>query len=158
MQINHLKGVILFNINVFTASVQYLLSKVLYHRHPTLQPSQLLTVRGIIATIFGFLYVNKDIKLAMWDGVPEGNTFLLIQRIMCNCLSVIINFTVIKYMSLIYVGVAQNLSPLLIVVMSYFCLGERINKQDLVLLFVTFVGVVIVIYGMSVERGVYRGR
>ena len=38
-ELNHKKGVILFNINVLMVSICYMLSKMIYRRNPLIEPS-----------------------------------------------------------------------------------------------------------------------
>ena len=60
--------------------------------------------------------------------------------------------TVIKYFSLIYIGLAQNITPLVTIVMSYFMTGERLKSIDIILIFITFIGVTFISYGFYLKE------
>ena len=57
--------------------------------------------------------------------------------------------SIIKYLSLVYVGVSQNATPLITVFMSFMMTGERLKRQDIVLLAITFVGVTLITIGFK---------
>lgn len=52
-------------------------------------------------------------------------------------------------MSLVYVGISQNVAPLVTVVMSYFMTGERLKNIDIIMLLITFGGVSLISYGFK---------
>ena len=50
---------------------------------------------------------------------------------------------------MIYIGLAQNVTPLVTIVMSYFMTGEKLKKIDIGLIFVTFIGVTLISIGFG---------
>lgn len=56
-------------------------------------------------------------------------------------------FTAIKYFPLVYVSLVVTLGPLLTAVLSYFMLKVTLTKLDLVVLLISFVGVIVMITG-----------
>ena len=97
------------------------------------------------------MIVNKNIKKVVWDDVPRKYVWGLALRSIQATLQILIMFTVIKYLSLVFVGMAQNLTPLVTIIMSYFATGERLKLIDLILIFVTFVGVSCITVGIVKE-------
>ena len=59
----------------------------------------------------------------------------------------LIQFTIVKYLEMTYIGIAQNLTPLLTVIMAYFMIGEKIKSIDILMIIIGFGGVTMVIYG-----------
>ena len=50
-------------------------------------------------------------------------------------------------MPLIYLGLSHNSTPVVLVVMSYYMLKERLEKVDLVILGLTLIGVTFITFG-----------
>ena len=109
----------------------------------------MLFARGIISTIFSVIITNKELKKVVWDGVPlEQFKNLAIRSSQATCL-ILIQFTIVKYLSLVYIGLAQNCTPLVTVIMSYLMTGEEIVCVDILLILITFVGVTLVTIGFK---------
>ena len=53
----------------------------------------------------------------------------------------------IKYFPLIFVSLISNLTPLLTAILSFFILKEKLAKLDIIILFVSFIGVTLLITG-----------
>jgi drug/metabolite transporter (DMT)-like permease len=81
----------------------------------------------------------------IWDSVPRSQFQNLAIRSCQGSLLILIQFTIVKYLSLIYIGVAQNCTPLVTVLMSYFMTGERVKMIDIVMILITFIGVSFII-------------
>ncbi len=47
-------------------------SKVLFKRHPSLNPAKLITVRNIFAMLIVTVLMNRDFKRYMFDSVPRS--------------------------------------------------------------------------------------
>ena len=106
-------------------------------------------MRGVISTLFSILYVNRRLKYVVYDSVPKKQFKNLFIRGSQATLLILIQFTIAKYLSLVYIGLAQNITPLVTVVMSFYMTGERIKRLDLALIFVTFIGVTLVTLGFA---------
>lgn len=78
--VNSTRGILLINLHALIMSVSMLCAKFIYIYNPLLQPYQLLCIRGFISTAFSVLYVNKDLKHALWDGLPQGCFSMLVKR------------------------------------------------------------------------------
>ena len=109
--VNATRGVVLINLQVLCMSVGMLCAKFIYVANPRLQPYQLLCVRGFVSSAFSVLYVNKNLKNAIWNDLPPGCLPMLVKRCVQGVLTIFITFTIVKYLSLIYVSLAQNMVP-----------------------------------------------
>ena len=56
------KGILFMNLYILVLVLATLGAKFIYHRHPEMEPEQLLMGRGIFACVFVVLIVNKDMK------------------------------------------------------------------------------------------------
>ena len=65
------KGVLYINIYGILLSLCILLASMVYHRNPEMLPEELLFLRGIAGTFLCIAIVNKDLKYAVYDGVPK---------------------------------------------------------------------------------------
>jgi drug/metabolite transporter (DMT)-like permease len=54
---------------------------------------------------------------------------------------------IVKYVSLVYIGLTYNISPVATVVMSYVILGEKLSLTNLILFGVTLAGVILIVIG-----------
>ena len=61
---------------------------------------------------------------------------------------------IVKYLSLVYDGIARNTVPLVVVILSYFMSGLRVKSKDLILIVVTFVGVSLITIGYEKPKSV----
>ena len=51
-----------------------------------------------------------------------------------------------------YIGIAQNLTPIITVFMSYFMVGEKIKCIDVLMILIGLVGVTLVTYGFTQKQ------
>ena len=59
----------------------------------------------------------------------------------------IFEFSVIQYISLIYLGIGFNLTPLVTLFVSFYLTGETFKKSDYIFLAVSFTAVSMITYG-----------
>ena len=103
---NPKKAILLIMGSIFCLSLTFLTSKFIYQRNSDIQPCQLLFARGVISTLFSIMITNKDLKYVIWDGIPkEQFKNLAVRSFQATCL-ILIQFTIVKYLSLIYIGLA----------------------------------------------------
>ena len=60
-----------------------------------------------------------------------------------------LELTIVKYLSLVFQGVARNLSPIATMIMSAFWTGEKFKTVDIIFLVVSLLGVTAITYGFS---------
>ena len=104
-------------------------------------------MRGVISTLFCVLHVNKNLKQVVWDTVPSTHFKFLLVRCAQNSLFILIQFTIVKYLSLIYIGLATNMTPLFTIIISYVLTGEKLKPTDIGLILISFVGVTFITLG-----------
>ena len=128
-------------------SLTYLLSRILYIRHRNLTPEVLLGTRTLIATMILALWHNVRLKNIMVDSVPPHMYKNLFLRCLQACFLNVFEFTVVKYVSLIFQGIALNLSPISTMILSFFITGEAIKMEDIIFIIISFMAATLITYG-----------
>ena len=96
------KGVLYINLYGILFAVCLLLASFMYKRHPNIQPEQLLIIRSVIATLLCMVIVNKDLKYAMYDGVPRHQAKNLFYRCLAGGIMNTIELSIVKYLTLVF--------------------------------------------------------
>jgi len=87
----------------------------------------------------------------MWRAVPSHSFGNLILRCTQGLLSFLCIYYSLKHLPLVVVSLVTNLSPITIAILSYLVLKERLARIDVVILVVSFAGVIILILGSVKE-------
>ena len=131
-----------------TLSVSLFLGKVIINKNPKItNPEELLFIRSLFATIATIITVNKNIPKAMYYEVPAGNKTLLLVRCVSASMLNIMQYSLVKYISLTFQAVSRNLTPIATVFISYLLLKESIKLTDLLFTCISFVGVTLMVIG-----------
>ena len=72
-------------------------------------------------------------------------------RCLLNCSVVMIDFYVIKYISLAFRGVLKGLTPVVTMVFSWLIIGEKFKSHEIVFLFISLIGVSSVTIGFIID-------
>lgn len=117
-----------------------------------MHPIQLLFGRSLFACIFSILFVNKDLKKHMYDDVPRSQFKNLGLRCVQSCSVNVIDFAIVKYISLVFQSVAKNLTPIATILLSAYLTGERFNcRNDLAFSIISLGGVTLVTLGFGLS-------
>lgn len=85
----------------------------------------------------------------MWDIVPREQSKNIFYRcVQSNCAN-LIEISVIKYISLVFVGIVNNLSPILTMCLAYFTVKERFKFADILFIVVSLIGVTLTTIGIK---------
>ena len=127
---------------------------MLYNRNtdPKLSPFQMLVMRSIFALVFQAIYVNVELKKAVWDSVDRSSAGSLTFRSIQGSLTNIINYNNAAYLPMTIIAIVNNMSPLIAVVLAYFILKEKLKCFEILMIVLTLAGIcVVVIFGGSSE-------
>lgn len=105
----------------------------------------MLVLRSIFALICQAIYVNKDMKKAVWDDINRSNVCPLIVRSSQGAITNIINYSVTKFLPLTMIAIVNNLGPPITVLMAFIVLKERIKKFEMLMILMTVAGILIVV-------------
>ena len=67
-----LKGTIFYILYTVTYSLCFLAARYMYEWNPEMTPFHMLFMRSAFAIFFQVIFVNKNLKKAVWDGIPKG--------------------------------------------------------------------------------------
>ncbi len=123
------------------------IGKYLYLRNPNLNPFQLLLVSQMICAIIFSAIMNVNVKYYMYECIDRKVMPLFFTRIGCNILIMISVYTAIKGLPPVYVALTSNFGPLLTALFSFILFKKSISKLDIMVLIISFIGVVVLIYG-----------
>ena len=109
--------------------------------------TQLLFIRSITASIIFAGLMNKNIKYYMYTSIERKHVGNLMARVFQGLLMLVCVYTSVKYLPLVYTSLTSNLGPLLTAVFSFIFLKKGLSRTDIIILVVSFIGVVIMILG-----------
>lgn len=105
--------------------------------------------RSIVASIVTALYVNKDLKRAMWDDLEKGSLKLIAFRSFTDFIlrgSILISM---KFFTLSTLAVFNNMSPLVTLILAAAILHENVTFFDYTTVLLGFGAVSLITYGMT---------
>lgn len=147
-----MKGALLFNLSVIIQTLSYVFGKFIYLRPMNIVPMQLLFLRGVVSLAGMMIWFNTGFMEVSWYGIPEGSLFSLVLRGFTATLAVMIQFSVIKYLNLVIVGVASNAIPPITAFMSFLLIGEVLKQRHIFQIILTFIGVTMITMGYEEEE------
>ena len=74
------KGMTIYVIYTLLKSISFVCASYLYRRNPDLNPFQMLVMRSIFVLLCQVIYLNRNLKKAVWDGINRKNSCPLIVR------------------------------------------------------------------------------
>ena len=101
----------------------------------------IFSVSITLALNFGHL------KQRIWDDLPPEKVKLLFIRCFLATTVQVTNLTIVKYFSLIFQGIARNLTPIVTILLSQVMIGESVPCFDISFTLVSLIGVVLIIAG-----------
>ena len=87
------------------------------------------------------------LKKRMWDDLPTNKLRLLFLRAFLATTVQLTNLTIVKFFSLIFQGIARNLTPIVTILLSQVMIGEEVPCFDIVFTLISLIGVVLIIAG-----------
>jgi len=94
----------------------------------------MLVLRSTWATIIMIFLINVNAKRILIDEVGKGDVFPLAFRSVQGTIVNLINFAATKVVPLAIIGVVNNLSPVCCVILAYFMLGEKLKRNEIIVL------------------------
>ena len=91
--------------------------------------------------------MNKNIKYYMYSSIERRLVGHLAARVIQGVIMLVCIYTSVKYLPLVYTALTSNLGPLLTALGSYFFFKKGLTRIEIVVLLVSFLGVVVMILG-----------
>ena len=95
------------------------------------------------------LMVNKKLPYALWHCIKPGQFKKLVLRCSLAIALNIMEFTIVKYISLVFQGIARNLTPIVTCILAYFMVKERFTRMDAFFIFVSLIGIIVLNIGQE---------
>ena len=106
-------------------------------------------MRSMFATAIVILTNNVHLKQVVYDDVPRSQLKNLLLRCMQASVVIMIDFSIVKYISLVFQGVTRNLTPMATLLLSALLLGEKFTAFDMGVMFVSLVAVLLITVGIT---------
>lgn len=143
------KGVLFMNLYSLLLAICCLISRYLFLRNPDMQPEAQLFMRTFMSNVMLAVYLNRQLPHVAYSSIPSDQMGNLAKRALQASLLNIIEFSVLKYIALVFQGVAYNLNPVVTTLLAYFLENERPASVDLVFMICLFAAVFMVTLGYS---------
>ena len=123
----------------------FLCARLLYDRNPDMLPHQMIFMRSVFAIAFQALWLNTELKAAVWDGINRGNCSPLVARTTLGVAINSINYVVTRYLPLSYLAIMINMGPFVTLILAHFILREKITAFDVTMITMTVAGIMLVL-------------
>ena len=84
--------------------------------------------------------------------MPDGAAKLIALRWFLSMVANCVEQSVVKYISLVFCGIARNLTPIATIILSFILTGERFKQFDIVFILVSLCAVTMVTIGIANEK------
>lgn len=126
-----LKGALLFNLSVILQTLSYVVGKFIYLQPAKINPMQLLFVRCVVGLAGLLVWFNTKFMNIIWHDIPAGSfKSLVIRGVTCTTVN-LIQYSVIKYLNLVFVGIASNAVPPITALLSFLFIGELLKARHI---------------------------
>lgn len=142
-----LKGMIFYLIYTVLYSLCFLCATYLYARNPNLNPFQMLLMRSLFALLIQAMFVNRELKHAVWDSIERDQVGSLVFRSVQGTLTNIINYSTAKFLPLTIIAICNNMGPLIALVLAFVILKERIKRFEVLMIVLSVCGILTVVLG-----------
>jgi len=126
--------------------VELFILKYFFDRYPNMGAFQLVVAQRLCGIAILMLYYNVNLKKKTWDNLKDkpkkGLTFRSIQAAIAGIIKTIIT----KYISITLISIVSNMQPMFTVLIAYIRLGEKIDKVELLFLFICTILLIIMVW------------
>jgi drug/metabolite transporter (DMT)-like permease len=120
-------------------------AKVIYQHNLNMTALQLLSLRAMAAFALNCLHLNLSLPKVV--SVPRQQQKGLVVRVVLGSVSLLVNYTALKYFDLMTVAVFNNLSPLVVCMLGCLFCGESMTRGQLVMILTAFASILLIIFG-----------
>ncbi|CDW82674.1 membrane protein [Stylonychia lemnae] len=143
---------------IISLCLQHLFSKLMFNRHVNLSALQILVIRACFTAIIFIVVMNRKIKHVMITSIPRQSYFNLTVRCIQGLIAFTLVYYALRYLPLVFVALVMNLSPIFIAILSYLVLKEQLMRIDIIILGVSFIGVIILVSGSINSENVSQSK
>lgn len=136
-------------LSTLVQSWNWLGVKYIYIWNPELNGFKVVFLRSFMAMIVLVVIINKNLKNVLYDSFPSENKKHMFYRILFGIFSIMTMNSLVKYFPLSTIAVIINLNPIFTMFLGYFILKEKVTKLDVLCLIISFIAVLMMIFGMN---------
>ena len=107
----------------------------------------MLVMRSAFAILCQIIYLNRNLKKAVWDGINRTNSGPLIVRSSQGSITNIINYSVTKFLPLTMIAIVNNLGPPITVLCCFLILKEKLKLFEMIMVALTVAAILVVVIG-----------
>ncbi len=105
-------------------------------------PIQKTFYRNILVSAIALVFLIKN-KTSL--KIPPKARIPMLLRVICGTIGLTLAFVAVEMLYVADATLLQKLSPFVVIIASYFVLGEKVHKYQIAALLVAFIGVILVI-------------
>jgi drug/metabolite transporter (DMT)-like permease len=133
-------------------SITYVVVDTLYERQPDMSPWQMFFMRSCMGIGIMSLHLNRRIKKETWDSIECRKSGPLAFKTVGGILTNLIQFSVTKFIPATIISIVANLAPIVVLILAFSFLKEKILKFDVAMIVLTLVGIFTIILGGDDEN------
>eukprot|EP00347_Sterkiella_histriomuscorum_P002764 403366892 len=152
--ISSVLGLIFMMIGITMLNVQNVFIKLLFQSNKNISTIEIMFTRGI----FQFT-ANQGIMIytkSSYRSITRHNLVRLFWRFSLGYLSWFMQYVTFQYLPLGVVQTIQNLSPFFTMLLAYFILHEALKFIEVSNMFVSFIGVLVIVYFSSENNSMHQ--
>ena len=100
-------------------------------------------MRQSLLLVCYIIFVNKRLKLYVYDNTDKSNLKNLIIRSLFGTATSIAGLIVLKEFDITLYAIAANFGPIMTVIFSYFMLRDKIQREDMLLIVIVMIGLAV---------------
>jgi drug/metabolite transporter (DMT)-like permease len=104
-------------------------------------------MRSVVTAGIFLALMNVQIKYYMYSSIERKHVPQLMMRVSIGLLMLVCIYTSVKYLPLVYVALSSNMGPLVTALFSCFFIKVPVQKIDIMVLIISFIGVALLITG-----------
>jgi len=147
---NPLKGTLYFLLHGVIFTANFFVVKMTFERNPNMSVWQMTLARSVVSALIMVIYLNIKLKRALVNVEPTL-VWALVFRTIQGSVTVMIQFTCLKYLPVFTVGIVNRLQPVVVVLIAFFVLGERLKPFDIMTLLLATSAAIMIVAGMEGE-------
>ena len=104
-------------------------------------------MRSVMGVLIMTAHLNKNLKKETFDAVRCRTSGPLGFKTMAGVSTNLIQFSVTKFIPATIISIVANTAPIIVLVLAFLILKEQVTKYDVVMIFMTMLGILTIILG-----------
>ena len=135
---NTVKGILC----IFASAIGFAAMMVFAKLAIDVDPIQKTFYRNVLVSVIALIFLLRS-KNSF--AIPKGARLVMLLRCICGTIGLTLAFVAVEMMYVADATLLQKLSPFVVIIASYFVLGEKIQPYQIAALVVAFIGLIFVV-------------